>query len=1159
MEPPMTSRLHRVVTALFVLAVGAQAADVIELKGARTTVRFAVADELQVTGKKSSRLTPVVAGGRAAVQAAARHLLGSGAAAKVEAVVYLDGRIGEPEFRAIATRRILLAAAPGQDVARLAADHGLTLVEPVRGQTGWWMAEPRSPDVYAAIDATRSLARDARTALVWPQMQMPVAERYLPNDPMRNTGYLWHITNAATGIRVQESWDLYRGTGTNIAILDGGVQGDHLDLYLNYRGQFSWDYINSDNDPFPSAADPADNHGTAIAGLAAAVGDNGIGTTGVAWGAGIIASKVLNSYGAGRNETATDLGVIPVSAATDAFLRLAMAQSLIPTSVSQEYSVANCSWGPIDNSLNHGAIGPLTLTGMREAVTLGRNGKGVPLVFPAGNGGWVDPNALRDPPPFGPFPLTQDCTSFDGYLNRYTIGVAAYQPVPLTKAFFSESGPNLTISAPGVGVPTTDRSIRRVANTNPIFDNLGYTQWPWIYGRPNANFDGTDRIIDTNGDGVVDLLDTPFQYVWQDPVLGLNPLPLPYPDYLSDPDNLTFENGDYVQGVTGTSVAAPLVSGAAALMIQARPDLSWLDVRQIMMHRGQDRQLPAFPTVPTGTIYKEGTGSHTWWGHWRNNFVGLAYNNWYGFGTIDVGRFIFGGTGNLADRYATTARDEPGALRWPLMPAMQVEPITFEATYALPVSGDTGYPNDPKGIYDAPLHLPYPIDNVPDGLNAPMDLFSRICSVAMPVTGVPPRFRVDAVELTVTLLDVGATTYAPTAVPPPSSTGASWGEYQVWLTSPNGTTALMGRQRPGVPIPTDNTLTVTMTELFHTNELIADGTWTFRILDEVNNAVGHPNAIQARVHALGLKIYGHQTYATPSLAAPAKNGVASDEGTQIIELPGTGFARSGGGIDVTQVYWQPTAPTAGPAVEIQATVVSETSLRAYVPASLLNPASPGTANVFLANPALVVGRAAGLDAFDTPNTLLPTTVEGTPADRYMKRCPVGDDRQIRYSRRPTLTPMTDLSLPNGGTFPVSTVAFDADVAAGLGIPTAETLTLSIVSYNPYFIPLSNISVTGPGISSSIVKLPGKPEALVVTPNPGFNGNGTYVINVTTVGSSSGFALIEVTASDGVLSTNRAFRVIIPTDEDPNSCGGGMGLALLGLPLAAWFIRRRRRS
>jgi len=52
--------------------------------------------------------------------------------------------------------------------------------------------------------------------------------------------------------------------------------------------------------------------------------------------------------------------------------------------------------------------------------------------------------------------------------------------------------------------------------------------------------------------------------------------------------------------------------------------------------------------------------------------------------------------------------------------------------------------------------------------------------------------------------------------------------------------------------------------------------------------------------------------------------------------------------------------------------------------------------------------------------------------------------------------------------------------------------------------------------------------------------------------------VQVTATDGVLTATRTFRVVIQTDKDGSGCGGGMGLALLGIPLVAWLIRRRRR-
>ncbi|HAT11698.1 MAG TPA: hypothetical protein DCS97_14145, partial [Planctomycetes bacterium] len=404
---------------------------------------------------------------------------------------------------------------------------------------------------------------------------------------------------------------------------------------------------------------------------------------------------------------------------------------------------------------------------------------------------------------------------------------------------------------------------------------------------------------------------------------------------------------------------------------------------------------------------------------------------------------------------------------------------------------------------------------------------------------------------------------------PTTSNGSfNWGDYHFSLESPNGTVAVIGRQRPGrqsyssPALPGSPNLTErwTFTELFHVNETDVAGTWTLYILDERNNVASDStadpaaaNPPQARVRSVDLKIFGHQTYAQPALGATSSSGVASAEGTQRLTITGSGFARSQGKDPVTQAYWQPLdaagAPSGAP-VELSSQYSTTATQYVDIPASVLPAGMPGQGGLFIANPAVVIGRTGtavgATDAFDTRNVLLPTTVSSPTAgtlnvDRYMKRCPGTDDKVIRYSRRPTLTPIPDISLPNGGTFSVSTVAFDPDVAAGLpnvapAVP--ETLTVTVTSFNPYFIPSGNI---------------------VPTATPAAPGLGTYAWNITPINNNSGFALIEVKVTDGVLTATRAFRVIIPTDEDPNSCGGGMGLALLGIPLAAWFIRRRRRG
>ena len=1079
----MPCRTSRLVTSLLLLTVALPAVEVVTLKNGGSEVRVTVADELQIEAPanlgagRAGRRFLAVPGGRSAVQETARRLLASGEATRTEPVLYLDGRLGDAASRVMLQRRLMVTFVEGTDPASLLREHGLRPVAAVAGVSGSWMAEPLSPDVYATLDAARSLGGDARCTQVWPEMSTPVATRLIPNDPALNppNPLPWHLTNARPGINVQEVWDTYKGEGTGVAITDGGIQFDHLDLYPNYRAEFSRDYINGDLDPRPVGA--ADNHGTAVAGLAVAVGNNGIGTAGIAYRADFIASKLINNYSNGRFSGADYLPA-------DSLIRLALTGTPIPTAVSQSTWVNNCSWGPIDDATGQDFVGPLTLTGMREATTLGRKSRGMVLVFPAGNGGWSNPNGLI-PIPL-PFAGTQDCTSFDPYLTRFVIGVGAYQlPAPGNKCYFSESGPNLTISAPGAALLTTDRTTRAYSTPNPSSDNLGFTLW-----------DGT--------------------------------LPIDY----------TYPPGDYTT-VTGTSFAAPIVSGAAALMMQARPELGWRDVRAIMQHRGQDYLVTPFaPGAPQ---------PHDGWGLWRGNASGLLYNNWFGFGGVDVGRFIYGGDGTFANRAAATSRDEPGTLRWPLLPALVSTPLFYEESFPVPLLGAP----DPYMLRDAP-HFLVPETNVINrqlvwdpGISIELlDPRSRAVNVTLPINTVPPRFRIDSVELTVRLNDVGKTTYAAGFFPMGHDGGFGTGDYVYTLTSPNGYSCLLGRQRPGVQIVDGGNYQVTMTELFHTNELLTAGNWTLSVLDEANdlddNFIEDPidgNPPECRVSYVAIRIYGHQTYTTPSLVSTPTTGLASGGGDQVIELIGNDFAISGSGVSATQVYWRPTLPVVGPAVELATTVTGSTRLTAVVPGSLLPATQPGSGTVFLANPSVVVGRAGGIDAFDSPNAALPseTALPGAATDRYMKRCPPGEDKVIRYSRPPTLTKINDIVVSGSGVVTFTTVAGDPDIPAW-----PETLTLTVNSFNP--------GMTGP-------------VTVVASPTAGAPdfGVGTYTFSFNIPSQESAFSFVQISATDGVTTTTSSFRIIIPTDEDGSGCGGGMGLALLGVPLAAWFIRRRRRG
>jgi len=109
---------------------------------------------------------------------------------------------------------------------------------------------------------------------------------------------------------IKEAWNLEKGSSdTIVAVLDTGVDYTHEDLLDNmWRGnaKHGYDFAgddngNNDSDPMPD--EPYDEnghyHGTHVAGIIGAVGDNGLGVSGVNQNVQIMALKVFrpNGYG----------------------------------------------------------------------------------------------------------------------------------------------------------------------------------------------------------------------------------------------------------------------------------------------------------------------------------------------------------------------------------------------------------------------------------------------------------------------------------------------------------------------------------------------------------------------------------------------------------------------------------------------------------------------------------------------------------------------------------------------------------------------------------------------------------------------------------------------------------------------------------------------
>jgi len=130
---------------------------------------------------------------------------------------------------------------------------------------------------------------------------------YTPNDPRWNDQ--WHVRT----IRADLAWDRHMGSNSAVvAIMDTGVETTHEDLAANIWQNpnevpgngvdddgngyvddvVGWDF--DANDPVPN---DVHGHGTACAGIAAAVGDNSIGISGVAPRARIMGLKASNDSG----------------------------------------------------------------------------------------------------------------------------------------------------------------------------------------------------------------------------------------------------------------------------------------------------------------------------------------------------------------------------------------------------------------------------------------------------------------------------------------------------------------------------------------------------------------------------------------------------------------------------------------------------------------------------------------------------------------------------------------------------------------------------------------------------------------------------------------------------------------------------------------------
>ena len=235
--------------------------------------------------------------------------------------VLVQFRHSAPEARiavgASASVMTVDAVGSGQLPMRVENKKGLQIIEGLR------LAHVGPKDTLRAVAAL-----NARPDVEFAQPNYIYKTEAIPNDPLfpqmynlRNTG---QDANSGGGngtadadIDADQAWDLTTGSSSVvIGIIDTGIDINHPDLAANIwtnpgevldgadndgNGRIDdingWDFGNNDRTVFDSAS--IDAHGTHVAGTIGAVGNNGIGVTGINWQVKLMALKFIDTAAGG--------------------------------------------------------------------------------------------------------------------------------------------------------------------------------------------------------------------------------------------------------------------------------------------------------------------------------------------------------------------------------------------------------------------------------------------------------------------------------------------------------------------------------------------------------------------------------------------------------------------------------------------------------------------------------------------------------------------------------------------------------------------------------------------------------------------------------------------------------------------------------------------
>ncbi len=286
---------------------------------------------------------------------------------------------------ASATPKGLSAQYAGQNAASLgfanasaaANRHGVTLLFDRPLATGGYRLKhsaPLSPEKLKELIA--EIAKDP--AVEYVEVDSIRRRQGTPNDPYYS--YQWHYLNNTGGINMPAAWDVANGTGVRVAVIDTGITS-HPDLSSNIVGGYdfisdtwlSLDGNGRDADPsdpgdYASAsenywdcgedyvAQPSSWHGTHVAGTVAALTNNGVGVSGVAFGSKVVPLRVLGKCGYGDTSDIADAIIWAAGGSVSGVPANPYPAKVLNLSLSGEGACSATEQSAINTARNLGAV-----------------------------------------------------------------------------------------------------------------------------------------------------------------------------------------------------------------------------------------------------------------------------------------------------------------------------------------------------------------------------------------------------------------------------------------------------------------------------------------------------------------------------------------------------------------------------------------------------------------------------------------------------------------------------------------------------------------------------------------------------------------------------------------------------------------------------------